>query len=150
MYSFQCLHFDKLSTRQLYRISALRQEVFVVEQNCPYLDADGKDEHAYHFMLWKNDDLAGYFRLLPKGISYTDYASIGRVVTAPLYRSQNLGRELMRQALIWCSILFVGEKIKISAQSHLEKFYESFGFKATGEYYLEDDIPHSAMIFMPG
>ncbi len=150
MYSFQCLHFDKLSTRQLYRISALRQEVFVVEQNCPYLDADGKDEHAYHFMLWKNDDLAGYFRLLPKGISYTDYASIGRVVTAPLYRSQNLGRELMRQALIWCSILFVGEKIKISAQSHLENFYGSFGFEPTGEYYLEDDIPHSAMIFMPG
>ena len=150
MYSFQCLHFDKLSTRQLYRISALRQEVFVVEQNCPYLDADGKDEHAYHFMLWKNDDLAGYFRLLPKGISYTDYASIGRVVTAPLYRSQNLGRELMRQALIWCSILFPGEKIKISAQSHLENFYGSFGFEPTGEYYLEDDIPHSAMIFMPG
>lgn len=149
MYSFQCLHFDKLSTEQLYNICVLRQEVFVVEQKCPYLDADGKDKNAFHFMLWHNDRLAGYSRILPKGISYENYASIGRIVTAAEYRSKNLGREIVRHSLIWCGILFPGVSVKISAQSHLEKFYAEFGFRATGDYYLEDDIPHSAMVFMP-
>lgn len=149
MYSFQCLHFDKLNTNQLYRICTLRQEVFVVEQNCAYLDADGKDRFAFHFMLWNDGQLAGYSRILPKGIAYENYVSIGRIVTGQSFRSKNLGREIVRQSLIWCGILFPGEQVKISAQSHLERFYEEFGFRQTGEYYLEDDIPHSAMIFKP-
>ena len=127
----------------------LRQEVFVVEQNCPYLDADGKDLHGYHFLMWKNDELIGYARILPKGVSYESYPSLGRIVTKPACRAQNYGREIVKHCLIWCEILFPGQTIKISAQSRLEKFYQDFGFTLTGEYYFEDDIPHSGMIFKP-
>ncbi len=149
MYSFQCLHFDKLSTIQLYKIMELRQEVFVVEQNCPYQDADGKDLLGYHFLLWNSQELVGYARILPKGVSYDGYPSLGRIVTKPSSRARNLGREIVKHCLIWSEILYPGQSIKISAQSRLEKFYESFGFTLTGEYYLEDDIPHSGMIFKP-
>ena len=149
MNAFQCLHFDKVTTMQLYKIMELRQEVFVVEQNCPYLDADGKDLFAYHFLMWRGEDLIGYARILPKGLSYESYPSLGRIVTKPTFRAKNLGKEIVKQCLIWCEILFPGQSIKISAQSHLERFYESFGFALTGEYYLEDDIPHSGMVFKP-
>ena len=147
MYVFQCLQFQKLSVEQLYAIIALREEVFVVEQNCPYLDADGKDKQAYHLMLWDQDQLVGYARLLPKGVSYEKYPSLGRIATKLSHRGKNLGKELVQHCLKWCGILFPGETIKISAQSRLEKFYQDLGFTLTGEHYLEDDIPHSGMLF---
>ncbi len=147
MHFFQCVHFHKLTIEQLYAIIALREEVFVVEQNCAYQDADGKDKEAYHLMLWDDDLLVGYARLLPKGVSYAKYPSLGRIVTKMSHRGKNLGRELVQHCLRWCGILFPGEPIKISAQSRLEKFYHELGFVLTGEYYLEDDIPHSGMLF---
>ena len=149
MQIFQCVHFDKLTTHQLYAIIALREEIFILEQNCPYLDADGKDLKGYHLMCWENDVLIAYARLLPKGISYDKYPSLGRIVTKSTHRRINLGKILMQHCLRWCTILFPGETIKISAQSHLEKFYQEFGFKLTGDHYLEDDIPHSAMLLKP-
>lgn len=149
MRTLQCMKFDKLNTFQLYQIMYLRQEVFVVEQNCPYLDADGKDLESYHLMIWEEEQLVGYARILPKGISYSSYASLGRIVTKPSFRGLNIGKELVRQCITWCEILFPNVSIKISAQSHLEQFYGVFGFVATGDNYLEDDIPHSAMILKP-
>lgn len=146
MRTLQFVKFDKLNIFQLYQIMDLRQEVFVVEQNCPYLDADGKDLESYHLMIWDEGQLIGYARILPKGISYNSYASLGRIATKPSFRGLSLGKELVRQSITWCEILFPNINIKISAQSHLERFYEAFGFVATGDYYLEDDIPHSAMI----
>lgn len=149
MRTLQCVKFDKLNIFQLYQIMHLRQEVFVVEQNCAYLDADGKDLESYHLMIWEEGQLIGYARILPKGISYNSYASLGRIVTKPSFRGLSLGKELVRQSITWCEILFPNINIKISAQSHLEQFYGAFGFVATGDYYLEDDIPHSAMILKP-
>lgn len=147
MLVYQCVHFNNLTINQLYEIIALREEIFVVEQNCPYQDADGKDKKAYHLMIWEDEILVGYARLLPKGVSYEKYPSLGRIATKMTHRRMNLGKELVQQCLIWCGILFPGYSIKISAQSRLEKFYQDLGFTLTGEYYLEDDIPHSGMLY---
>lgn len=144
---FSYLPFQELSLQQLYQIMQLRQEVFVVEQNCPYLDADGKDQVGYHLMGQDtNGQLMAYTRLLPKGISYEQYVSIGRVVTSPKTRGTGMGKLLMQESLKAIEALFPATDIKISAQSYLIKFYESFGFQTVGESYLEDDIPHIAMI----
>lgn len=147
MLQFKCVHFDELTNRELYEIMALRQTVFVVEQNCPYLDADGKDLSSWH-LLGRNAQgvLCVYTRLLPKGVAYDTYVSIGRVVSSPEARGTGGGRILMQESIQRCRQLFGNEPIKIGAQSYLLRFYESFGFRSTGEEYLEDGIPHTKMI----
>jgi ElaA protein len=144
---FQYYHFDELNTRDLYELLRLRQEVFVVEQDCPYLDADGKDYESYHLMgRDSSGHIQAYTRLVPKGISYENYASIGRVVTSQAVRGQGLGKMLMHESLEAIRKLFPEEKVKISAQCYLIPFYESLGFQVIGEEYLEDNIPHIGMI----
>ncbi len=142
----ECLPFEALSVYQLYEIMALRQEVFVVEQNCPYLDADGKDLKGWHLMLRDaTAKLIAYARLLPKGISY-EYPAIGRIVSAPSARGTGAGRQLVQMAIEDCYRLFGKEPIKIGAQTYLLNFYQSFGFEVVSEEYLEDGIPHVEMI----
>ena len=144
---FRCKPFSELNVDELYEIMALRQEVFVVEQDCPYLDADGKDQHAWHLMGFdKNDTLIAYARIVPPGISYENYVSIGRIVSSPSVRGKGTGKKLMEASLDAVKKLFNNQPIKISAQCYLIRFYESFGFKTTGTEYLEDNIPHIAMI----
>ena len=146
MLSFSCLPFDQLTPYELYDIMALRQEVFVVEQNCPYLDADGKDLHSWHLM---GRDVQGklicYTRLLPEGLSYDGYVSIGRVVSSPAARGAGAGKILIRRSIDMCRHLFGNQPKKIGAQTYLLKFYARFGFQSTGEEYLEDCIPHTKM-----
>lgn len=145
--TFYCLHFRALSLQELYDMMYLRQEVFVVEQDCPYIDADGKDLMGYHLMGYgPQGHLRACARLLPAGVSYPAHASIGRVVTSPALRGKGAGKALMRQSLQWCTRLFGESPLKISAQCYLIRFYESFGFQTVGEEYLEDDIPHIAMV----
>jgi len=147
MLRFSCLSFDALTTRELYEIMVLRQAVFVVEQNCPYLDADGKDLASWHLLgRDANGQLAAYTRLLPEGVSYPGYASIGRVVSAPEARGTGAGRVVMQRSIEMCRHLFGPCPIKIGAQTYLLRFYESFGFRSTGEQYLEDGIPHTKMV----
>ena len=147
MIRFSCLPFDKLSPLELYDIMALRQEVFIVEQNCPYLDADGKDPHCWHLMGRNGEKkLICYTRLLPEGLAYNGYASIGRVVSSPSARGAGAGKILMQRSIDMCVHLFGNQPIKIGAQSYLLKFYEGFGFRSTGEEYLEDGIPHTKMV----
>jgi ElaA protein len=142
-----CKHFKDLSTVELYNIIKLRIEVFSVEQNCPYQDADGRDLESWHLMLLdSNNTLIGYSRLLPKGIAYSDYASIGRVVNAQSVRMQGMGKLLMKESLKQAKELFGDTPIKISAQAYLRKFYTAFGFVHTGEEYIEDHIPHIGMV----
>ena len=144
---YSCLPFSALSPGELYEIMALRQEVFVVEQNCPYLDADGKDPLGWHLMgRDEQGRLAAYVRILPAGVSYPEYPSIGRVVTAPFARRMGYGKELMETAIRQLYNLFGRQPIKIGAQTYLLKFYESLGFRSTGEEYLEDGIPHTKMV----
>jgi ElaA protein len=136
--------FEELSTSQLYAVMQLRNEVFVVEQNCVYQDADNKDQISFHITGWDDTAIVAYCRVLPPGISYTE-ASIGRVVIAPGYRHFGYGRELMELAVGFTLDRFNCKKITISAQLYLEKFYESIGFAKISDPYLEDDIPHIKM-----
>jgi len=138
--------FDNLTPHELYSIMQLRNEVFVLEQNCIYQDADGKDLHAWHCMGWNEyGQLMAYTRLLPEGVSY-DVPSIGRVVTHADVRSLGAGKELMNRSVKICYELFGKQPIKIGAQLYLKKFYESFGFEQTSKVYLEDGIEHIEMI----
>lgn len=136
--------FDELLAAELYAIMQLRNEVFVVEQNCVYQDADGKDQASWHLTGWDGENLAAYTRIIPPGISYEE-ASIGRVVTSPRYRGTGAGRELMKQSISKVFSQFNCTEIKIGAQLYLTRFYQSLGFSQTGPEYLEDGIPHIEM-----
>ncbi|MEO1260897.1 MAG: GNAT family N-acetyltransferase [Bacteroidota bacterium] len=147
MTTFICKKFQELSLKELYDIMVLRQAVFVVEQDCVYLDADGNDHAAWHLMGFdEQQQLVAYTRLLPKGTTYEKYPAFGRVVTSPSVRGKGIGRALMEHTLNWMDKIFPAEDVKISAQCYLEKFYRSFGFEVVGEEYLEDGIPHYPML----
>ncbi|RFM26072.1 GNAT family N-acetyltransferase [Deminuibacter soli] len=136
--------FDELTPHELYNIIRLRNEVFVVEQNCVFQDADNKDPKCYHLMIWDDTVLAAYTRLVPPGISYPEM-SIGRVVSNPLSRGTGAGKELMQASIDACMQLFGEGPITIGAQLYLKKFYESFGFVQSGDVYDEDGIDHIIM-----
>lgn len=137
--------FNELSTIELYAILQLRSEVFVVEQNCVYLDVDGKDKKSFHLMAWQGDDLAAYTRLVPPGISFHE-ASIGRVITSPKFRGLGIGITLMEKSITHVLETYATDTIRIGAQLYLKKFYEGFGFVAQGEEFLEDGILHVEML----
>ncbi|CAM4269249.1 GNAT family N-acetyltransferase [Paenibacillus tarimensis] len=139
-------HYDDLTKSELYHILQERTKVFVVEQNCPYQEVDGKDLASYH--LYQSDEtgrIIAYLRILPAGISYTE-ASLGRVLVAEQYRKKGIASELVGKALHYVRHELNEQAVRISAQAHLEGFYQSFGFKTTSEPYLEDGIPHINML----
>jgi len=138
--------FDELSGAEVYQIGQLRQQVFIIEQDCNYLDFDGRDLHALHLLV-KNDknELVGYCRLLPQNIVYPSENSIGRVVNAKAVRGQGIGRKMMEIAIKACHEQLGKITIRISAQDYLVKFYQSLGFIATDTRYLEDNLPHTEM-----
>ena len=140
-----CKSFEELTTEELYAVLKLRNEVFVVEQNCVYQDADGKDESCFHLLGYVDNNLVAYARLVPAKAAFQEI-SIGRVVTSPAYRKVGAGRQLMHKAIEKCYELFGKQPIRIGAQLYLKKFYESFGFVQKSEMYLEDDIPHIEML----
>jgi len=138
--------FDALTAAEVYALLKLRSEVFVVEQNCVFLDMDDKDQLCHHLLGYKGDLLAAYTRIVPTGVSYPDYPSIGRVVTSPQARGEGLGKILMEESIRHLSLLYGEGPIKISAQLYLKKFYESLGFVQCGEVYDEDGIDHMPML----
>lgn len=137
--------FEQLTPEQLYAILQLRSEVFVVEQNCPYLDLDNKDQLSFHLMGFADDKLIAYTRIIPAGVAY-DEVSIGRVVTSPSVRRTGAGKELMKKSIEIAYRLFEKVPIKIGAQLYLQKFYEGFGFQKISDVYLEDGIEHIYML----
>jgi ElaA protein len=143
--NWTCVRFNELIVQQLYDVLALRSEVFVVEQNCVFLDIDGLDPLTLH-LLGTGDDgtLKAYARLIPPGVKAPD-ALIGRVVVSPAARASGAGRMLMSEAVAQCERLWPAHAITLHAQSHLERFYGSFGFAAVGDPYVEDGIPHIEM-----
>lgn len=138
-------NFSELTLESLYDIMRLRQEVFILEQNCPYLDADGKDIHSYHLLGYLNSELVAYLRLVMPGISY-DELSFGRILTSKKIRGNGVGKLLMEEGIKQSKIIFGNIPNRISAQKYLKKFYNEFGFKEIGKEYLEDGIPHIEMI----
>ena len=145
MLNFILKPFALLTTIELYAVMRLRQEVFIVEQNCPYLDADGKDLKSDHLMGYLGDELVVYSRLVKPGVSY-DEVSIGRVISATAHRNKAYGRQLMDESIKRIEALYGQVPIRIGAQQYLQKFYESFGFVKVGEPYMEDGIPHIIML----
>ncbi len=137
--------FDELNGLELYKILQLRNEVFVVEQDVVYQDADDKDQKAIHLFLKDIDKIVAYVRIFNAG-DYFENPSIGRVVVHPQYRRKNFGKEVMEKAIRYVLINFENKKIEISAQTYLKKFYNNLGFKEEGEIYLEDTLPHFRMI----
>lgn len=138
-----------LTKDELYALIRLRMEVFVIEQECPYQDADGKDQHSIH--VWTENEKGepiAYLRLVEPGVSYAEPA-IGRVVTKESHRKQGLGRKLMLEGMRVAHEIYPGQTIRISAQEYLLRFYNSLGFEQVGEGYLEDNIPHVEMIKTP-
>ena len=144
--SWQYSSFNELTPAELYAVMQLRNQVFVVEQNCVYQDADNKDQESFHLMGWRNDSLVAYCRILPPGIAFAA-ASIGRVVSSPDARKKGHGRALMEQAIDKTLAEFDCKIVMIGAQLYLQKFYESLGFVQVSEPYLEDNIPHIEMQF---
>ncbi|RAJ30302.1 GNAT family N-acetyltransferase [Pedobacter cryoconitis] len=144
-YTEICKPFDSLTVKELYAILKLRSEIFVVEQNCVFLDTDGKDLSCQHLMLYQNKELMAYARIVPAGLSFTE-PSIGRIVSSHAARGKGFGKQLVSLAIANCRRLYGNKPIKIGAQLYLKSFYESFGFVVYGEEYLEDDILHVDMI----
>lgn len=143
---WQTLTFEQLTVHQLYAILQARSAVFVVEQNCPYLDADGADFDCHHLTAWISEhQLAAYLRIVPPGLKFTE-ASLGRVITTEQARGTGIGKQLLTKGISECRRLYPQQPIRIGAQHYLEKFYQSFGFITVSEIYLEDDIPHVEML----
>lgn len=137
--------FNELSLSELYQILQLRSEVFVVEQNCVYQDIDGKDDKALHIIGEVNGEIVAYTRCFDKGF-YFEESAIGRVVVKDNQRKYGYGHQIMKASIKAIKDHFGTENIKLSAQQYLIKFYESHGFTSIGEGYLEDGIPHIAMV----
>ena len=138
--------FADLTLTELYTIMQLRSEVFVVEQNCVYQDADEKDLLCYHLCGWDGGKLVAYCRIMPPGLAFTE-ASIGRVLTAAPYRKNGTGRLLMQKAITETLQQFNCSQIIISAQLYLNKFYQSLNFQQISDVYLEDGIAHIKMMY---
>ena len=143
---FEFKHFSELSVNELYEILQLRSEIFVVEQDCVYNDLDGLDTDAIHQFLKKENKIVAYSRLLKPGTRFPEF-SIGRVVVKETERGTGLGIQMMEEAKAFILKNWNAQKIKVSAQKYLRKFYENIGFKIVTEEYLEDGIPHYGMEF---
>ena len=145
MLHWLCKPFSELSPAELYQAMQLRQEVFVYEQKCAYVDADGKDPSSFHVFGYYEKELAAYSRILPPGVAY-DEPSIGRVVTSRRFRRHGFGMELMARSVDECERLFGKCAIRIGAQMYLLRFYKRFGFEPVGDPYVEDGIDHIHML----
>jgi ElaA protein len=137
--------FQELTVDELYALLKLRSEVFVVEQNCVFLDQDDKDQKCHHLLLYSGDELVGYSRLVPAGLSYQEMA-IGRVITSASARGKGYGRVLMELSIDYCHKLFGVGDIRLGAQTYALGFYASLGFIADGDRYDEDGIEHIEMV----
>lgn len=148
MLNIETKTFKDLTTKELYNLLQLRSEVFVVEQDCVYQDLDGKDEKALHIIGKKDNKIVAYTRVFKPGDYFTE-ASIGRVVVSKEERQHKYGYDIMKASIKAVKDYFNETKIKLSAQTYLKQFYNNLGFKEKGEEYLEDGIPHVAMIKLP-
>lgn len=139
--------FDDFTPRHLYEVLKLRQEIFIIEQDCIYNDIDGLDDKSEHVLLLEPDEvLIGYLRIVPAGIKF-DECSLGRIAINRNYRGQGLGKKLVKKGIDKVEMAEV-QNIRIEAQAHLENFYEDIGFQTVSDIYDVDDIPHLQMIFI--
>ena len=145
---WQWLSFEQFTVDLLYEVLKLRQDVFIIEQACIYPELDDNDQPSLHLLGKRDSDgaVVAYLRLLPEGISYEGYCSIGRVLMAQDARGLGLGRKMMALTIEKATQAFPGIPIKLSGQEYLKAFYESLGFRVVAGPYDEDGIPHLAMV----
>ncbi|SOC42490.1 ElaA protein [Rhizobium subbaraonis] len=143
-YTVDVRRLDAFSARELYAMLKMRVDVFVVEQNCPYPELDGNDPDCLHLRLLDGEELLACARLWRP--TPDAHPRIGRVAVSPDHRGKRLGEALMREAIAECQKAYPNETIELSAQSHLQRFYASFGFEPISAEYLEDGIPHVDML----
>ena len=136
--------FDTLTSQELYEILALRSEIFIVEQNVPYQDLDGKDLDAIHIFAKDNGTVVAAIRILKPGVSYPE-ASFGRVVVKESYRGKKLSSIMIQKGLELMETKWNVKQVRISAQAYLQKYYATFGFDVQSEIYIEDQLPHIEM-----
>ena len=141
-------NFDELSIDELYAVLHLRQKVFIVEQDCPYLDADNSDQNAFHLLCYEDNKLIAYLRAFKPGVKY-EGSSMGRIVTEINSRGLGLGKEITKEGVKFLNKEYPNQEIVISAQHRLKNFYTDLGFIPRGEVYLEDDIDHIQMYILP-
>jgi ElaA protein len=150
---WQWARLDALSPQDVYELLALRERVFIVEQNCPYQDADGRDAVAWHLLGWDSQGLGkklvGYARVFEAGVRCKEL-SIGRIVSAPEVRGTGVGGMIVNESMRRCVELWPKQTIRIAAQRRLERFYLEFGFAVDGEPYIEDGIEHIDMLWGGG
>ncbi|MBO6522411.1 MAG: GNAT family N-acetyltransferase [Balneolaceae bacterium] len=138
--------FQELSVFQLYDLLKLRQDVFMIEQNCLYSDLDNSDQNAQHLLMYDRESLAAYLRFFAPGIKFRE-ASLGRIVVAPKYRGKTIGKDLIKAGIKLTLELYRGVDIRIEAQSALKEYYNSLGFIEEGEIYIADEIEHLQMVY---
>ncbi|WP_045923588.1 GNAT family N-acetyltransferase [Clostridium tetani] len=138
--------FEELRCEEIYKILKIRNEVFIVEQQCAYQDCDGKDKKSYHLYLEDNGEILCYLRILPKNVSYNE-VSIGRVLVNKNYRGKGIAKEMMLKAMNFIEENLNEKEIKIQAQLYLFNFYKSLGFEEVSNEYLEDNIAHIDMLY---
>ncbi len=138
--------YKDLTIEELYKILKVRNEVFVVEQQCPYQDCDGKDQFSYHLFLEDNKEIIAYCRIVEKGVSY-DNMSIGRVLVIEKYRRKGVARKMLINAIRFIEENLNETTIRISGQLYLKDFYKNLDFKEVTDVYLEDNIPHIEMLY---
>lgn len=136
--------YDELNLNELYQILKVRSEVFVVEQNCPYLDIDGKDQMSIHVMLKEDEEIVGYVRVYPSNVKL-GYGQIGRVLSTK--RKKGIGARVFQEGINICHDILHTDHIYIEAQEYAIPFYQRFGFKQDSEIFLEDNIPHVQMTY---
>ena len=135
--------FDELSVDELYRILELRVSVFVVEQNCPYMELDGLDRGAVHVWFEDEDGIAAYLRVLDRGVE-SEHAALGRVVTGK--RGRGLGSAILREGIRVAEERFGADTLYLEAQTYARGLYEKHGFRQISDVFLEDGIPHIKML----
>lgn len=143
-------NFDDMSLRQLHDLLMLRQQIFIIEQNCIFPEIDGLDPLSFHVLGLIDGKVVAATRIVPTGIDPNhsqqgDDPAIGRVVASSLLRGQGVGSAIMKQSIIACEEQFAGLGIFLNAQHHLEKFYAALGFVQEGVPFDEDGIPHISM-----
>lgn len=148
MIQYALKSFDALTIQEFHDLVSLRIEIFVVEQNCPYQELDGKDLKSWHVLGTEDGKLVATARILPPGLSYPE-VSIGRVAMASSQRKKGEGHLLMKFCMLAIIKQFGRVPVRLSAQEHLLAFYEKHEFKSTGKTYLEDGIPHVEMLYLP-
>jgi len=143
---WQWHQFEQLNPNQMAAMFALRQDVFIVEQDCPYSDIDGQDPQAHHLLAWSGDTLVATLRVFDSYPAYDNHCSIGRICTHQTVRQYGIGRELVANAIEFIGQQFPNKAIQIGAQHYLKRFYQGFGFEQISDIYDEDGIDHILML----